>query len=165
MTCKLHNILKNVDWNLRRFVALVHVSLPRADRSRLGICAGKSSIASFLAKEHGFKRLHLERTAATPAVEKSASNATVPHEDGEEPGKIVTFKNADALLDYVTAQWQDHWVTTDVWDEKVLDVFLRRPFFLLVSVDAPVTVRWERFKSRCGFLARLHTLSNNRPDA
>jgi dCMP deaminase len=72
----------------------------------------------------------------------------VPHEDGEEPGKAISFGTADALLDYVTASWKEHWVTTDIWDEQVLDVLLRRPFFLLVSVDAPVTIRWERFKAR-----------------
>jgi dCMP deaminase len=31
----------------------------------------------------------------------------------------------------------------------VVDALLRRPFFLLVSVDAPVSVRWQRFKDRC----------------
>jgi dCMP deaminase len=99
-------------------------------------------------KEHGFKRLRLERTAGTPSVEKSASNAHVPHEDGADEVHAVTFQTAEALLDYVTARWREHWVTTDVWDEEVLDIFLRRPFFLLVSVDAPVTVRWDRFRAR-----------------
>jgi dCMP deaminase len=30
----------------------------------------------------------------------------------------------------------------------VVDALLRRPFFLLVSVDAPVSVRWQRNKDR-----------------
>ena len=29
-----------------------------------------------------------------------------------------------------------------------VEIFSRRPFFLLISVDAPITVRWERFKNR-----------------
>jgi len=40
-------------------------------------------------------------------------------------------------------------VTTDIWDENVVDALLRRPFILLVSVDAPVSVRWRRFQQRC----------------
>lgn len=40
-------------------------------------------------------------------------------------------------------------MTTDIWDDTVVDALLRRPFFLLVSVDAPVSVRWQRFKDRC----------------
>lgn len=43
-------------------------------------------------------------------------------------------------------------MTTDIWDDKVVDALLRRPFFLLVSVDAPVSVRWQRFKHRYGSL-------------
>lgn len=40
-------------------------------------------------------------------------------------------------------------MTTDIWDDRVVDALLRRPFFLLISVDAPVSVRWQRFKNRC----------------
>jgi dCMP deaminase len=60
-----------------------------------------------------------------------------------------TFANVDSLLDFVTLRWQERWVTTDIWDSEVVDTLLRRPFFLLVSVDAPVSVRWKRFTDRC----------------
>jgi dCMP deaminase len=60
-----------------------------------------------------------------------------------------TFADVDSLLDFVTLRWQERWVTTDIWDGEVVDTLLRRPFFLLVSVDAPVTVRWKRFTDRC----------------
>lgn len=49
----------------------------------------------------------------------------------------------------VTLRWRERWVTTDIWDDSVVDALLRRPFFLLVSVDAPVSVRWKRFTDRC----------------
>jgi dCMP deaminase len=39
-------------------------------------------------------------------------------------------------------------VTTDIYDEDILDMYSRRPFFLLISVDAPLTVRWRRFRER-----------------
>ena len=60
-----------------------------------------------------------------------------------------TFPNVDSLLDFVTLRWRERFVTTDIWDETVVDALLKRPFFLLVSVDAPVSVRWQRFKARC----------------
>ncbi|KAF2102030.1 hypothetical protein NA57DRAFT_64648 [Rhizodiscina lignyota] len=114
-----------------------------------GICAGKSSVASYLIEEHGFKRVVLARTIPTPSVEKSASEIHVP--DDEEPSieDGVHFEDVETLLDFVTKRWRERWVTTDIRDESVLEVLLRRPFFILVSVDAPVTVRWERFKARC----------------
>ena len=69
----------------------------------------------------------------------------------------ISFTTVDALLDFVTLRWRENWVTTDIWDEKVVDVLLRRPFFLLVSVDAPVSVRWQRFKDRCVQTGSLST--------
>ncbi|KAK8151060.1 cytidine deaminase-like protein [Phyllosticta citrichinensis] len=119
-----------------------------------GICAGKSSISDYLVSEHGFKRIRLERASPTPPVEKFATNEHVPdstphetptNEEANEP----LFPNVHSLLEFVTKRWRERWVTTDIWDESIVDALLRRPFFLLVSVDAPVSVRWERFKARC----------------
>lgn len=64
-----------------------------------------------------------------------------------EQAKFV-FTTADALVDFVTKRWQERWVTTDIADGPTLDRFLLRPFFLLVSVDAPVSLRWKRFSDR-----------------
>jgi len=58
------------------------------------------------------------------------------------------FTSADELLEFVTKRWRDRWVTTDIPDEAVLDMYSRRPFFLLISVDAPLTVRWRRYQEQ-----------------
>ncbi|CAN9430982.1 unnamed protein product [Alternaria alternata] len=113
------------------------------------ICAGKSSIASYLVEEHHFTRLRLVRTAATPPEEKSASNTRVPSPAKSPAASGRTFPDVDALLEFVTLRWRERFVLTDIWDETVVDALMRRPFFLLVSVDAPVSVRWQRFKARC----------------
>ncbi|KAJ5123453.1 Deoxycytidylate deaminase, partial [Penicillium atrosanguineum] len=55
----------------------------------------------------------------------------------------------DSLLDFATKRWQERWVTTDIANGETLNRFLLRPFFLLVSVDAPVSLRWKRFSDRC----------------
>lgn len=115
-----------------------------------GICAGKSSIASYLVEAHSFTRVRLARgAAATPEVEKSASSAHVPCSEPDPVDQQHTFPDVDALLDFVTLRWRERWVTSDIWDDRVVDALLRRPFFLLVSVDAPVSVRWQRFRDRC----------------
>lgn len=58
------------------------------------------------------------------------------------------FVSAEELLEFVTKRWQERWVTTNIWDEETLDIFLRRPFFFLVSVDAPIGLRWKRCRQR-----------------
>ncbi|KAI8672778.1 hypothetical protein NCS56_00741900 [Fusarium sp. Ph1] len=63
-------------------------------------------------------------------------------------GPQHTFSTPEELLDFVTRRWRSRFVTTDIPTETVLDVFVRRPFFLLLSVDAPLTVRWRRFQQR-----------------
>ncbi|KAI9762555.1 MAG: Deoxycytidine monophosphate (dCMP) deaminase [Chaenotheca gracillima] len=117
-----------------------------------GICAGKHSVADYLEDNHGFQRLYLARTAATPQVEKSALDTKLPQDErnGINEGRAeFSFTRAEELVDFVTKHWQKRWVTTDVWDENVLEVLLRRPFFVLIGVDAPVSLRWKRFKARC----------------
>jgi dCMP deaminase len=98
---------------------------------------------------HDFKRIRLTRTAATPTVEKSASDAHVPSNEASPIDDQYVFPDIDSLLDFVTLRWRERWVTTDIWDDSVVDALLRRPFFLLISVDAPVSVRWKRFTDRC----------------
>lgn len=52
------------------------------------------------------------------------------------------------LLDHVTRNWLSHFVTTDLRTYEEIDLFLKRPFFLLVSVDGPLRVRFERERAR-----------------
>jgi dCMP deaminase len=84
-------------------------------------------------------------------VEKSAEgvkiNGYVSNQVNGNHGR-PPFPNVDALLEFVTTRWREHFVTTDVWDEATLDALIKRPFFLLISVDAPVSIRWKRFKER-----------------
>lgn len=81
-------------------------------------------------------------------VEKSATEVTVPATKASNSLHEDSFEDAETLLDFVTANWRQRWVTTDVWDDAVAEIFTRRPFFLLISVDAPLTARWQRFRIR-----------------
>jgi dCMP deaminase len=71
---------------------------------------------------------------------------SIPQTNGTT--KEHTFYTPEDLLDFVTKRWRERWVTTDIHTESILDKILRRPFFILVSVDAPVSVRWKRFQAR-----------------
>lgn len=59
--------------------------------------------------------------------------------------KTITFESAEDLLTYATTHWRDHFVTVSIWSQEILDVLSARPFFILISVDAPITLRWNRF--------------------
>lgn len=132
-------------------------------------------MAQYLVEHHGFKHLYLRLpptseasdheevrsdssslpeafagalsssalTTEKGAKSNSGSSLTLrPHPEG------LTFDTPEALLDFVTQRWRSRYVTTDIHTEAVLDILSRRPFFLLISVDAPLTVRWRRFQRR-----------------
>lgn len=86
------------------------------------------------------------RETATPSVEKSASDVHVPSSN-EQNG--INFSTVHDLLDYATKHWRENFVTSSIHDESVVDVLAHRPFFILIHVDAPVSVRWQRFRARC----------------
>ncbi len=115
-------------------------------------------MAQYLVEHHGFRRLYLRGDAkgvngvrGTPTDEAADSGSAAP---GSNSSKSLvgheshTFDTAEALLDFVTLSWRSRFVTTDVPTEKVLDVFLRRPFVMLISTDAPLLVRWRRHQER-----------------
>jgi dCMP deaminase len=97
-------------------------------------------------QQHNFQVLTLIRDAATPSVEKSASETHVP-DTHEADG--TTFSNITEMLDFATRDWQSSFVTTSIHNTSVVDALSRRPFFILVHVDAPISLRWERFRIRC----------------
>lgn len=111
-----------------------------------GICSGKHSVLDYLVQRHNFQVLTLCRTSVTPSIEKSASEAHVPSTNAH-PG--TSFSSINELLEYATKYWQENFVTTSIYDESITEALSRRPFFILVHIDAPISVRWTRFKDRC----------------
>lgn len=38
---------------------------------------------------------------------------------------------------------------TTIPDSSTLDALLKRPYFIFISIDAPIGIRWQRFQQRC----------------
>lgn len=104
-----------------------------------GLCAGKEVVARCLVEQHGFTEIVLGHPAARSSSPDAASSP--------KPGSIV-FSRVSELVDYVTKRWRENFVLARVQNEAVLDELSSRPFFILVSVDAPIQVRWRRYKAR-----------------
>ncbi|KAL9123314.1 MAG: hypothetical protein Q9187_000121 [Circinaria calcarea] len=116
-----------------------------------GVCAGKHTVANYLVEHHAFSQLHLVPTTAPLLVGKPALELHIPdydHQSGRSGRSDSIFHTVEALTEFVTQEWHRRWVITDIWDEKLLETLSRRPFFLLVSVDSPMSLRWRRFKAR-----------------
>ncbi|KAL9085773.1 MAG: hypothetical protein Q9159_004542 [Coniocarpon cinnabarinum] len=106
----------------------------------MAICAGKHSVASYLTQQLGFQSLTIQSSPDT--------SSTQDLKPAQSPAANV-FVNVDDLLAFITPRWRQRWVITSPIDEAGVEKLLIRPFFLLLSVDAPITTRWKRYRSRC----------------
>ncbi|KAJ1836138.1 Deoxycytidine monophosphate (dCMP) deaminase [Coemansia sp. RSA 2711] len=86
--------------------------------------SGKETVARHLASTLGFTRLRL--AADSPADDQT------------------TFASARDILKFVTPRWRTDYVTTDVISPVDLYLLWKRPFVLVVGVDAPVSLRYKR---------------------
>ncbi|OAP62094.1 hypothetical protein AYL99_04297 [Fonsecaea erecta] len=122
------------------------------------ICSGKHTTAEYLVQRHGFLRLHLptpQQFQPSPSPSPSPSHdlspdylRLLPSVTDQIGTRGLSFPDVESLLDFVTRRWREHWVLTDIYDEATLEILLRRPFFLLLNVDAPLGTRFERFQER-----------------
>lgn len=62
----------------------------------------------------------------------------------ESPLPSISFDTPADLLEYVTKHWRESFVTCDLDTPQLIKQFNQRPFFLLVSVDAPLLTRYRR---------------------
>lgn len=122
----------------RRFLVLTN--------SCLGICAGKNSIAKYLIQKHGFRPLQLTTEPRRPNQLEASDHSQLLNTNTDTTAEV--FYAVDDFVEFVTKRWREHWVITDLSDEELLRQLLFRPFFLLVGVDAPISLRWRRFTDR-----------------
>lgn len=98
------------------------------------LSAGKTEVARYLTFQ-GFKLV-----AINPQI-----NGTLKGNYASEL-EAETYPDFDALLDYVTANWRSHFVISHINDMDMLRMLQKRPFFLHISIDAPVNLRYDRYK-------------------
>ncbi|RUS19356.1 hypothetical protein BC937DRAFT_87617, partial [Endogone sp. FLAS-F59071] len=123
-----------------------HASTPHT--MFIGLCgspaSGKHTVARFLIDEYAFRYITFrDRSPGLP-------------ED-----QCLQFTNVKEMEQFVTTRWRENFVTCDMDDAVALHYFRqstwaetvnfrrKRPFFLLVAVEAPITVKYQRYLSRC----------------
>ncbi|KAL7414264.1 cytidine deaminase-like protein [Mrakia frigida] len=118
------------------FIALVGLPL-----------SGKDAIADWLVKNKDFTRVSIDQDDQ-PIASSSTSPSSPP----------LAFPSALSLLNNATKSWRTNLVTTDLQTTDDLEEFLKRPFFLLVGVEAGALVRWDRFPASPSPPTALHDL-------
>ncbi|KAF8225114.1 hypothetical protein L208DRAFT_1368539 [Tricholoma matsutake] len=62
--------------------------------------------------------------------------------------RSLCFSSAQDFLDYATKHWQHNLVTVDLRTRHLVEMFIRRPFLMVLNVDAPMYERFLRSKSK-----------------
>ncbi|RPD81889.1 hypothetical protein L226DRAFT_564537 [Lentinus tigrinus ALCF2SS1-7] len=63
---------------------------------------------------------------------------------GQAQCQPLLFRSSPELLAHITKNWRSNFVTIDLDTREILAEFLTRPFVLVVSVDAPLLMRYRR---------------------
>lgn len=105
--------------------------------------------SSFLDTPSSDSFLSFSSAQSSSPIRSTASSSSNSTESSENHD--LRFADPASLLDFLTRHWREHFVTEDISTRDVLEPFLKRPFVLLVSVDAPSLVRYRRH-ARCNLL-------------
>ncbi|KAI8996996.1 deoxycytidylate deaminase [Pilobolus umbonatus] len=97
--------------------------------------SGKHTVAEYLIQSHKFELLILNNKIDTFQRDHLYDGAR-------------KFNTITEMQDYVLHHWQGNFVSCDL-DRRDLWQLKKRPYFLLVSVEAPITMRYHRYKTRC----------------
>ncbi|KAJ3325956.1 Deoxycytidine monophosphate (dCMP) deaminase [Boothiomyces sp. JEL0866] len=88
-------------------------------------CSGKKTLIAYLIEKYGFTQLYINGS--------------------ECPTDFVSFKSA---INYATSNWRSLFLISDIEKYQDVDSAFKRPFFLLLFIDAPVSVRYQRFLTK-----------------
>lgn len=99
-------------------------------------CSGKRTVVQYL-KSRGFFEISMHPPVQSGLDEDSQNSRS---------SSSATFASGEALLDYVTRRWREHYVCLVSEDDILLSELSVRPFFLVVNVDAPIMHRWRRLQ-------------------
>ncbi|KAG8847459.1 Deoxycytidine monophosphate (dCMP) deaminase [Tulasnella sp. 330] len=112
-------------------------------------CSGKRSVLDYFLTK-GFTHVTIGQDSQTSS--EPEHSVTTQHDSEAKTklksGIVQNFASRSDLLSFATRTWRSNFVTTSLRTRKDIEAFSRRPFFLLLAVDAPVMTRWRRHASK-----------------
>ncbi|KAJ2106393.1 Deoxycytidine monophosphate (dCMP) deaminase [Coemansia sp. S142-1] len=103
--------------------------------------SGKEEVANYLVSRLGFTRVYLN-----PDNSHSTAAAAVVNGHSAKPNdEQRVFTAAKHLINYITPRWRQNFVSTDITSPVDLYLMWKRPFVLVVGVDAPTGTRYKRY--------------------
>lgn len=102
------------------------------------LASGKTEVARYLTFQ-GFKLVSVDKFLNESS--KASQNGSVQASELE----AERFPDIDVLLDYVTSKWRQNFVISHIENIESLHKLQKKPFFLHISIDAPLLLRYNRY--------------------
>ncbi|BFZ57986.1 Deoxycytidine monophosphate (dCMP) deaminase [Savitreella phatthalungensis] len=103
-------------------------------------CAGKHAVADWLCATQGFRRVTVVER------ELLSGEATDDDEDEGVGDGVIEVEGWGGLVEFATRHWRMRLVCVDVMGLDTYEVLSKRPFFLLVSVESGMLMRYARWR-------------------
>lgn len=91
--------------------------------------SGKKTLLEYLISNFNFIQVKID------------SNST---NEIESAANCLTFKSSSEFLDYSTRNWRQNFVTIDLKNKSKLIEFSKRPFVIIIGIEAPLIIRYSR---------------------
>ncbi|KNZ50936.1 hypothetical protein VP01_416g11 [Puccinia sorghi] len=105
--------------------------------------AGKKTLMGELVREHGFRELRMGKAGP----EAADTTTTTGSGSSGSTNRPFSFRSPQDLLRFATANWTQDFVTIHLNNHARIRPFIKRPFFVLVYLHAPLSDRWARIRS------------------
>ncbi|KAI0318999.1 dCMP deaminase [Amylostereum chailletii] len=108
--------------------------------------SGKSTIERYLVGK-GFISTRITANNGERIADESDISFPIPSDSQTYGGNSqppLSFNAASDMLAYVTQNWRANFVTEDLKTVEELGAFVIRPFLIVISIDAPVSTRFQR---------------------
>ncbi|ORZ24354.1 deoxycytidylate deaminase [Absidia repens] len=104
-------------------------------------CSGKHTFSNYLVEKHRFTYVYMNQPPSTvPTL----------YDNG------LRFDTLDDMQQYITKRWRQRFVTCAI-NSNGIWFLKKRPFFLLVALDAPIFIRYQRSLRRGNTAQDLET--------
>ncbi len=115
------------------------------------ICSGKKEVLRYLAYDKAFGIIWLDPNKDLEHQHLISQISTMNNYNASLSNNFdinvnsVYFSSVSEIVEFITPRWRENFVIAGISTMEQLEPLLKRPFFLHISVDAPVLTRWQRY--------------------
>jgi len=128
----------------------------------IGLCgpaqAGKAAVAQWLCEQLGFEPMRLRASKTTSFNDESGNG----NGDSDGDSSDIEVYTPNQVLDIAMPRWREGFVVYPIDSVRDVAVFRKRPFFLLVAIDAPLLVRFRRHEKKGSLSLEEFVLADDR---